>query len=213
MNKTDNTIKELKKYIEELKKEFTKKAKYLDDNKKEIAEDIVDKTIAAINLSIEKITVFVKTVKDDERVNALLDTVKAKSKEAIDYAIYRIENLGKNEPKDSLDIVYDEIMNEFDKLKETEFFKTTKVLVKEGYGKLNEFLEKPEVQEKIKTAKVTTIKYAEKGVEGLKKVLDVDNTKKKTKTKKAAIKKTAAKKATKKTTKAKTTKKKTNKTK
>lgn len=205
MNKTENTVKELKANIEELKKEFSKKAKKLDKNKKQIAEEIVNKTVNAINVSIKKITTLVKTVKDDEKINEILDTVKAKSKEAIDYALDRIDDLINKAPKDNAEVIYDEIMAEFDKIKESDFFKSTKVLVKEGYDMINDFLEKPEVQDKIKKAKVTTIKYAEKGVEGLKKVLDVDNTNKKKQPAKKATKK-VTKTVTKKTTKASTKK-------
>lgn len=212
MNKTDNTIKELKSNIEELKKEFTKKAKKLDKDKKVIAEEIVDKAINVINYSIKKITILVKTVKDDDKLCEILDTIKAKSKETVDFASAKLDDLINKTPKDNFEVIYGDIMDEFDKFKESDLFKSTKVFVKEGYDKLNEFLEKPEVQEKIKKAKAATIKYAEIGVEGLKKVLETDNTNKKKTTKKVAKKTT--KKAAKKTTKpaAKKTTKKTTKT-
>ena len=179
MNKTEKTINDLKKNIEKLKKELEKKTKGLDPETKAKIKALEEKTVAAINSSIEKIKVAIKNFGEDEDFNALLDKIKAKTKEAVDYTLNKVDDIinGKNEY--TLNDLHNEIMAEYDKIKETETFKRTKVLVKEGYSKINEFLEKPEVKSSIKKAKLTTINMAEKGVAGLKKVLDVEETKKK----------------------------------
>lgn len=217
MNKFDDTVKELKSYIDELEKKFAKKSLKLDDESKEKARAFVDKAEEVINSSIEKVKTIINDVKDEEKLNSLLDKIKAKSKEAVEFTLEKVDALTKSDKPLTIDDIHNEIMEDFDKLKETDIFKKTTVLLKQGVSLVNEFLEKPEVKETIKKAKTTTINLAEKGVEGLKKILDDDKveekkdvkksapkktTVKKEPTKKAAPKKTTAKKATtKKTTK------------
>lgn len=203
MNKFDKTVKELKTDIKELETEFSKRTEGLDEVTKQKAAELVEKTKVVINSSIEKVSAVIKDLADEEELNDLLDKIKAKAKEAVDYAIEKIDDLINNGGQTDIDKLHDDIMADFDKLKESDIYKTTTVLIKEGYAKINEFLEKPEVKETIKKAKKTTIDLAEKGVAGLKKVLeDKDEPKKKATTKKTATKKTPAKKTVaKKTTK------------
>lgn len=216
MNKFDQTVKELKEDINDLEKDFAKVTEDLDEAGKLKAREIVDKTENTINTSIKKVSAVINDVADEEKLNELLDKVKAKAKEATDYALDKVVSIANNEDTVDIDALHDDIMNEFDKLKETDVYKKTTVLIKEGYAKINEFLEKPEVKKAINKAKLTTLKAAEMGVDTLKKVLESNGTKKKTTTKKAAPakKKAATKKkattkkaATKKTTTKKTTKK------
>lgn len=216
MNKFDQTVKELKEDINDLEKDFAKVTEDFDEAGKLKAREIVDKTENTINTSIKKVSAVINDVADEEKLNELLDKVKAKAKEATDYALDKVVSIANNEDTVDIDALHDDIMNEFDKLKETDVYKKTTVLIKEGYAKINEFLEKPEVKKAINKAKLTTLKAAEMGVDTLKKVLESNGTKKKTTTKKAAPakKKAATKKkattkkaATKKTTTKKTTKK------
>lgn len=206
MNKFDDTVKELKEDIKDLENEFSKRTKGLDESTKQKAYEFVENTENVINSSINKIAAVIENLKDDEELNDLLDKVKAKAKEAIDFAVEKIDAIINGSPDDDLDRLHDEIMDDFDKLKGTDLYKTTTVLLKEGYAKLNEFLEKPEVKQTINKAKKTTIDLAEKGVAGLKKVLIVEEEPKKTKSTKKATKTTKAK--TTKTTKTTKTKKK-----
>lgn len=205
MKKFDSTVKELEGDIAKLEKDFGKVTEDLDEATKLKASEIVKKTEKVINNSINKVSAALETIQDEEQLNDLLDKIKAKAKEATDYALERVQAIANGEDNE-IEQLHDDIMAEFDKLKETDVYKTTTVLIKQGYDKVNEFLTRPEVQEAIKKAKKTTIKVAEKGVQGLKKVLDDDNKVAKKTTKKAATKKAPAKK-TKTTTKKKTTKK------
>ena len=194
MNKFDETVKELKEDIKELEKEFEKRTKGLDKETKKAARSFVDRTEKVIEAVIEKVGVVIKELKDDDQLEELLDKAKAKAKEAIDYTLDKIDTVINNGPETEIDRLYADVMAEFDSLKQSDIYKTTSVLIKEGYTKLNEFLDKPEVQDKIKKAKKTTISLAEKGVEGLKKVLDTDTpSKKKVTPKKVTTKKKAAK--------------------
>lgn len=203
MKKFDSTVKELKADIAKLEKDFGKVTEDLDEATKLKASEIVKKTENVINNSINKVSAALETIQDEEQLNDLLDKIKAKAKEATDYALEKVQAIANGEDNE-IEQLHDDIMAEFDKLKETDVYKTTTVLIKQGYDKVNEFLTRPEVQEAIKKAKKTTIKVAEKGVQGLKKVLDDDNKVAKKTTKKTATKKAPAKK-TKATTKKKST--------
>jgi len=199
MTKYDKTVKELKEDIKELEKNFKNVTAGVDEVTKLKAKEVYDKTKATINSSIDKISAVFNEVKEDEKVDDLLDKVKAKAKEAVDYASDKIEAIANNTDGVDVDKLHDDIMAEFDKLKETEAFKKTKVLIKEGYDKINEFLEKPEVKNAIKKAKTTTIAVAKKGVDEIKRVIasvdEESNSKKKTTKKKVATKKVTPKKA------------------
>ena len=216
MSKYELTIQELKDDIKELEKEFKKRTKGLDKETIEAARKFVDRTEKVIEAVIDKTGAVITELKDDEQLEELLDKLKAKAQEAIDYALDKIDTVINSGPETEIDRLYNDVMAEFDSLKDTEIYKSTSVLINKGYAKLNEFLDKPEVQDTIKKAKKTTITLAEKGVEGLKKVLEnetITKPKKVTKktTKKITPKKATAKKAKAKTVKAKakTTKKKT----
>lgn len=219
MNKFDSTVKELKQDINDLENDFNKVAKDLDEAGRIKAREIVEKTEKTINSSIDKVSAVINDVTDEEKLNELLDKMKAKAKEATDFALDKVVAIANNEDTVDIDALHDDIMNEFDKLKDSDIYKKTTVLVKEGYSKINEFLEKPEVKQAINKAKLTTLKAAEMGVDALKKVLESDGTKKKTTPKKIETKKTSTKKApakkktaaTKKTTAKKSTAKKTTK--
>lgn len=201
MNKFDATVKELKADIAELEKDFAKTSKDLDEATKIKGKELIKNTEKTINKAIDKVSEVIEDVQDEEKMNDLLDKIKAKAKEATDYTLERISNLKNDDDEINIDKLHDDIMAEFDKLKDSEAYKVTKVLVKEGYDKINEFLAKPEVQEAIKKAKKTTIMVAEKGVEGLKKVLEDKPQTKKKATKKVAKKTSTKKASTKKATK------------
>lgn len=179
MEKINNAIKDIENYLSELETKYAEKVQPLDDETKQKAKSLLDKTKGIINSSIAKIESAVDDIKDDEKLDDLLAKVKAKSKEAVDFTLEKIDNLINNN-KSSIDSVHDDIMAEFDKLKENDTFKKTTILIKEGTAKINEFLEKPEVKNTIKKAKATTISLAEKGVQGLKRVLEDKDTKEET---------------------------------
>lgn len=172
MAKFDETINEMKSHIDKLEENLASKSEILDDETKQKAKELVDKAEVAINTAIDKVSSAIEEIKDNEKLDDLLDKMKAKSLEAVDYTIEKIDALTNKTSTFDIDALHDEIMDEFEKLKENEAFKKTTVLIKEGAAKINEFFEKPEVKETINKAKATTINIAEKGVEGLKKILE-----------------------------------------
>lgn len=206
MSKYELTIQELKDDIKELEKEFKKRTKGLDKETIEAARKFVDRTEKVIEAVIDKTGAVITELKDDEQLEELLDKLKAKAQEAIDYALDKIDTVINSGPETEIDRLYNDVMAEFDSLKDTEIYKSTSVLINKGYAKLNEFLDKPEVQDTIKKAKKTTITLAEKGVEGLKKVLENETITKPKKVTKKTTKKVTPKKATAKKAKAKTVK-------
>ena len=115
------------------------------------------------------------SVQEDEKVDEFLDKVKAKSMEAVEFTKDKIAELTKKvEKNDTFEKLSSDIMSEFDKVKETDAYKKTADLLADLSSKINEILNKPEVKEAINKAKITTVNLAEKGVDGLKKVLKTD---------------------------------------
>lgn len=171
MSKFDETIKQMQDEIQDLENVVKEKADRLDDTAKQKAEELVEKTKTAINSSIEKVSAVVQDTIDEDKLNTFLESVQTKSKEAVDYTKAKIEEFANTTPKQNLDALLDEIVGDFDKVKETDTFKKASEFVKNIGDQVNDYLNKPEVKEAIDKAKKTTIVIAEKGVEGLKKVL------------------------------------------
>ncbi|MBR3252038.1 MAG: hypothetical protein IKF80_10050, partial [Erysipelotrichaceae bacterium] len=122
-----------------------------------------------------KIKAIITEVQEDEKVDEFLDKVKAKSMEAVEFTKEKVAELTqKVEKNDTFEKLSSDIMSEFDKVKETDAFKKATDLLADLSAKINEVLNRPEVKEAIDKAKITTVNLAEKGVDGLKKVLKTD---------------------------------------
>ena len=175
MTKFEDTIKEMESQVNELGNDLAAKAEQLDESNKEKAQALVNKTEEAIKTSIDKIKNIITEVQEDEKVDEFLDKVKAKSMEAVEFTKDKIAELTKKvEKNDTFEKLSSDIMSEFDKVKETDAYKKTADLLADLSNKINEILNKPEVKEAINKAKITTVNLAEKGVDGLKKVLKTD---------------------------------------
>lgn len=176
MSKFEDTVKEMESQVQELEENLAKKVDLLDDDGKEKARVLVQKTEEAIKSSIEKVRTAIENVTEDEKLEEFLDKVKAKSMEAVEFTKEKVaELISVKEPKeDTLEKTSIDIMEEFDKIKDSETLKNITDFLNDINKRINEFFEKPEVKEVINKAKVTTVNIAEKGVEGLKKVLNTD---------------------------------------
>ena len=173
MTKFEDTVKEMESQVEDLENDLAEKQAQLDDASKEKARLLVEKTEEAIKSSIEKVKGIINDVQEDEKLDEFLDKVKAKSMEAVDFTKEKIAELTKKADKDNkLEKLGEDIMAEFDKLKESDAYKKTADFLSDISTKVNEYFNKPEVKEVINKAKTTTINIAEKGVEGLKKALE-----------------------------------------
>ena len=175
MQKFDDTVKEMESQVKELEDDLAEKVEKLDEEGKEKAKALVEKTEEAIRSSIEKVKGIINDVQEDEKLDEFLDKVKAKSMEAVDFTKGKIAELTKKpEEKKTLEDLGNDIMAEFDKIKESDAFKKTADFLSDIGDKVNEFFEKPEVKAAINKAKTTTVSIAEKGVENLKKALKTE---------------------------------------
>ena len=177
MSKFEDTVKEMESQVQELEENLAKEVDKLDEEGKEKARVLVKKTEEAIKSSIDKVRTAIENVKEDEKLDEFLDKVKAKSMEAVEFTKEKVAELtSKKEPKENntLEKTSIDIMEEFDKIKDSETLKNITDFLNDINKRINEFFEKPEVKEVINKAKVTTVNIAEKGVEGLKKVLNTD---------------------------------------
>ncbi len=176
MSKFEDTVKEMESQVKELEDDLAGEIDKLDEEGKEKAKALVERTEEAIKSSIEKVRTVIINVKEDEKLDEFLDKVKAKSMEAVDFTREKVQELTKKkeEPEKTLDDASNDIMNVFDNIKESEALKKTAEFLSEINKKINEFFERPEVKEAIDKAKIKTVNIAEKGVEGLKKVLNTE---------------------------------------
>ena len=173
MKKYQSVIKDLNTKLEELKQFAEDKIKNLDENKKEQISELLDKTATAIDNAVEKIEELGKQKIDEEKFKEFLNKVANKANESIDFAKAKINEIILDDDK-NLNDVFENISAEFDKVRESDLFKKASEVVNDIGNGINEFLEKPEVKETIKKVKITTINIAEKGLDGLKKVLNTD---------------------------------------
>lgn len=176
MTKFEETVKEMESQVEELETDLAEKTQNLDEANKERARALVDKTEEAIKTSIEKVKNIINDVQQDEKLDEFLDKVKAKSMEAVDFTKEKINELTQKVDKENkLDKLGEDIMTEFDKIKESDAFKKTADFLNDISSKVADFFEKQEVKDAINKAKTTTVRVAEMGVEGLKKALKTDD--------------------------------------
>ena len=176
MSKFDDTVKEMESQVKELEDDLAGEIDKLDEEGKQKAKALVERTEEAIRSSIEKVRTVITNVKEDEKLDEFLDKVKAKSMEAVDFTREKVQELTakKEESEKTLDDASNDIMGVFDNIKESETLKKTAEFLSDINKKINEFFERPEVKEAIDKAKIKTVNIAEKGVEGLKKVLNTE---------------------------------------
>ena len=162
--------------VKELEDDLAEKVEKLDEEGKVKAKALVEKTEEAIRSSIEKVKGIINDVQEDEKLDEFLDKVKAKSMEAVDFTKGKIAELTRkpDEKGRTLEDLGNDIMAEFDKIKESDAFKKTADFLSDIGDKVTEFFEKPEVKAAINKAKTTTVNIAEKGVENLKKALKTE---------------------------------------
>ena len=176
MKKYQTIIKQLNAKLDELKEFAENKIEGLEENKAEQISELLDKTTTAVETTTDKIEELGKQKIDEEQFAEFLKKVQDKAVESIDFAKAKINEIVLDDEKD-LNEIFNNIAAEFDKIKESDLFKKASEVVNDIGNGINEFLEKPEVKETIKKVKITTINIAEKGLDGLKKVLNTDEDK------------------------------------
>ena len=177
MNKFNEIAEEMKKDVESIQTLAREKMEKLDGVGKEKVVELANKTITAVNNTLEKLKDVANKVDDDEKVNDLLDRANAKCKEAVEFTKTKINEIlpeEKKEIKIDLDNVLNDIRSSFDKIMKNENVQQATNFVKGIGDSVNEFLSKPEVKEKLDKAKDVTITVAEKGLDVLKSALSPD---------------------------------------
>ena len=201
------TINECIEKLEAYTKEVEEKAKVqmnkLDPEMSKQVEALAQKTNDTIKKSIDKLDDLKKTVSDEATVNDFLTKLDAKCGEIVDYTSKKIDEF-KPKAESSLD----DFINNLDKetkdtreslksqaektYKDVEFklndsynrflnnstVQSASKMVKKGIDSAVDFYNSDETQEFINTMKIKTIDLAEKGLDGLKTILDRSDDKK-----------------------------------
>lgn len=171
MSKISETISELKAHVEELEGYAKKYADILTEEGKEKVNAVKDKTVNAINKSIDKIKDIAEDAYDEKQIEEFVSKVKEKVKEALDFTKGKIDDLANQSPKQDFEKLFEDIADDFDKVMQSDIMKKTADFFKGIGDDITNYLNKPEVKESINKVKTSTINAAEKGVEGLKKIL------------------------------------------
>lgn len=175
MNKFEEIAREMREDIEDIKSIARDKIELVDEDGKIKIAELAEKTIGAINTTIDKLRDVSLRVDDEEKVNELLDRANAKCKEAVEFTKTKISEVKEIQPAVNLDGVLTDIRSTFDKLMQNENVQNAANFVKGLGDEVNNFLNRPEVKEKIEHAKDVTISVAEKGLDALKRSVENDN--------------------------------------
>ncbi len=176
MNKFNDIAQEMREAIEEIERTAAARMDDLDDEGQATVRELADRTNTAITQTIEKLRDVAEKVKDDEKVNDFLDRAMSKCREAVVFTEAKI-NAVEAKPKVDLDAILTEIRGSFDKLMQNENVQNAAGFVKGVGEEINNYLNKPEVKDKIEKVKDVTISAAEKGLDVLKNVLTPEDKK------------------------------------
>lgn len=166
-NEVKNSVNEV---VEDLKAKVNDIDEACKDIDNEKIKEIKNKSIATLNLAIERITTAANEMINSEEVQKGVEFVKAKSKELYDNALKKIEEVKNNEELNNAfekaeDYVVNAAKTVGETVEKTEVYQNAKQQV-------NEFINKPEVKDAINSAKKETVNIAEKALDTLKEWLD-----------------------------------------
>ena len=176
MASKSQTTKKLKKDVKDLKENTKTKTKKVNKTKKQQIDKLVDKTEEGINMTIDKINETEKTKSNSKEFDEFLEQILSKAQEAVDYTKAKIEEIIHEDTVEDLDGLLDAMGRKIDELKETEAYKSTVNLFKDLSNEVIDYVNSDEVKQKIRNVKLTTLDYAQKGVDKLAKALNEDNT-------------------------------------
>lgn len=171
MNKFEEILEQMRKDIEDIQTVAREKMTTVSDENKDKVSELAGKTIDAINQTMSKLKEVAEKVNDEEKVGELYERANAKCKEAVNFTKEKISEIA-SEPRINLDNVLNEIRLSFDKLMQNENVQNATNFVKNIGDEITDFLNKPEVKDKIERAKDMTISAAEKGLDALKRSVE-----------------------------------------
>lgn len=170
--KVEETIEKISETVEDMKEFAEEKTKESDVNSKEKVNELVKKAEELINEAKNKVIEAANNIKDDEKLNSLLNTVVIKAQEAADFTKMKISEALPE--KEKIESIEKDIVDSFDRFTETETVQTVVKAFQRLSEQVTEYLERPEVKKKINKAKKATLNAAEKGMEKLRDVLEVE---------------------------------------
>ncbi len=160
---------------------------YADMRSNDMPEDVVnkvtklkDRSVTVLNDVKNKVIDTASKVSHDEEFALFLDQVVEKSEAAVEYTKTKIdETVAMVRHDEKLKEASRQIQDTFDEIKNNDEVKEMVSSIKEVtasiYSQIEDYMSKPETQETIAKAKVSTVKIAEKGVTALKKLLKVED--------------------------------------
>lgn len=193
MSRIDDSIKKMNDFIEDIEKEVISHSINLGEEGKKQVRELADKTILTINNSINKLNEMKEKISDDSQLDNFLERLELKCKDVADFTKAKIDEIKPatqeniNELKADLEKGFDDFKKEYEdtkkdikketvsayqKLLENENIKSAIKLAEAAKDKIVEFYNDPRTQKAINQAKLKTIELAEKGLDGLKEILD-----------------------------------------
>lgn len=172
MANIDEVKEKMSETIEDIKEFAKEKTEGKDEAAKEKVAKLVEKASEVINNAKEKIGEATELIKDDEQLNKFINTITIKVQEASDFTKMKISELIPEQEK--IDKLTKDLIDSFDRFTESEGVQTVVRTFQNLSDQVNEYLSRPEVKAKINKAKKATLNAAEKGMEQLRKVLEVD---------------------------------------
>lgn len=178
--KVSETVEQMKAKIDEISNEAQK----VDGPNASKAKELSEKATDILKQASDKLMDVWKNITDPEEVKKALDFVSTKSKEVYDTSMKKIKEFVESDEtkkvvneaeqfiKDAGDKASEVLKGAYDKAMENPDVKKIADGVSKTYNDavkaVDNFLEKPEVQQGIEKAKDVTIDYAEKAVAALK---------------------------------------------
>lgn len=172
MSNINETLDKMTETVDEIKDYAKEATQDKDPASKEKVEKLVNKAEKVITNAKEKVANAAASIKDDEQLNKFLNKVMIKVQEASDYTKMRISEIIPEQEK--VEKFEKEIQETFDKFTETEGVQTVVSTFQKLTDQVSAYLAKPEVRAKINKAKKVTLNAAEKGMEQLRKLLEVN---------------------------------------
>lgn len=187
-------IYKLQNYVLEVETKAKEKSLSLSEEGKNQVKEIAEKTVSTINSSIVKLQDLSDSVMEESQLSEFLERLDNKCRDIVGFTIEKINEVKSEEVKKevkeeepeelvftvesddektsskvSMNFSIDETIN---KLLENPNIKNATEFAKKGVDKAIEFYNSEQTQEFINTMKIKTIDIAEKGLEGLKVLLD-----------------------------------------
>jgi len=173
MSKIDESIKKMEETIEDVKVFANEKMEGLDEPTREKIQKLTDATTKVITQAKAKVEEVAQSVQDDEKLNAFLNNVMIRVQEASDYTKTKISALLPEREK--LEDIERQISDSFDNFVDSENVQSVIKAFQKVTDNVQDYINKPETQDRIKKAKKATLVACEKGMEKLREILATED--------------------------------------